>query len=50
MNISISRLMEMRFPFVEQNIDEQSELRLEADNSERRLIELDFLFKGACGA
>ena len=35
-----------RFPFVQQNIDEQSELRLEADNSERRLIELDFLFKG----
>src|SRR5437868_6443637 len=36
-----------RFPFVHQNIDEQSELGFEPDNSERRLIEFNFLFKGS---
>src|SRR5256885_739442 len=36
-----------RFPFVHQNIDEQSELGFEPDNSERRLIEFDFLFKSS---
>jgi hypothetical protein len=32
---------------VHQNIDEQPELGFEPDNSERRLIEFDFLFKGS---
>ena len=43
-NISIKRLMSI-VPFVNEEIDEQSEFGFEPDDSKRRLVELDFLFK-----
>ena len=46
-NISITRASGDGFLLVDEDVEEKAELRLEAEDAERRLVELDFLFVAA---